>query len=76
MKSKNNIWSTILLGTGIVLLICYLVGLYYICNIQVYDPYASAGADLDTLIHSTLFLPPTAICFIVSLILHVKAKKQ
>ena len=29
--------------------------LYYIYNIQEYSPYASAGADLDALIHSVLF---------------------
>jgi hypothetical protein len=40
------------------------------------NPYASSGADLDALIHSVLFLTPTAICFIVSLIFHVKAKEQ
>ncbi len=76
MKMKKNLGSIILLGIGIVFLICYLGGLFYIYNIQEYNPYASAGADLDALIHSVLFLPPTAVCLILSLILHVKAKKS
>ncbi len=74
-KRKKNTGSIILLGIGSVLLICYLGGIFYIYNIQEYNPYASAGADLDALIHSVLFLPPTVICLIASLILHIKAKK-
>ena len=74
-KMKKNIGSRILLGIGIILLICYFVGIFYIYNIQEYNPYASAGADLDALIHSILFLPPTVICLILSLILHMKSKK-
>ena len=74
-KIKKNIKSRILFGIGIVLLICYFGGIFYIYNIQEYNPYASAGADLDALIHSVLFLPPTAICLILSLILHIKTKK-
>lgn len=74
-KMKKNTGSRILLGIGIVLLMFYLGGIFYIYNIQEYNPYASAGADLDALIHSLLFLPPTVICLISSLILHIKAKK-
>lgn len=73
MSSKTK--SRVLFGIGIVLLMCYLIGIFYFYNIQEYNPYASAGADLDALIHSVLFLPPTAICLILALILHVKAKK-
>ena len=76
MKMKKNIGSIILLGIGIVLLMCYFGGLFYIYNIQEYNPYASAGADLDALIHSVLFLPPTAICLILSLVLHLKQKNN
>jgi hypothetical protein len=72
MKMKKNIGSIILLGIGLVLLMCYFGGLFYIYNIQEYNPYASAGADLDALIHCVLFIPPTAICLILSLILHLK----
>lgn len=72
---KKNIGPKILLGIGIVLLICYAGGIFYFYNIQEYNPYASAGADLDALIHSALFLPPTVICLIASLILHIRAKK-
>ncbi len=74
-KIKKNIKPRILFGIGIALLICYLGGIFYIYNIQEYNTYASAGADLDALIHSVLFLPPTVICLISSLILHIKAKK-
>jgi biotin transporter BioY len=74
-KIKKGIKAKIFFGIGIVLLMCYLIGVFYIYNIQEYNPYASAGADLDALIHSVLFLPPTAICLILSLILHVKEKK-
>jgi predicted permease len=74
-KKNKNIKSRILFGIGIVLLMCYIGGLLYIYNIQEYNPYASAGADLDALIHSILFLPPTAICLILSFILHIKTKK-
>ncbi len=42
MKMKKNIGSIILLGIGIVLLMCYFGGLFYIYNIQEYNPYASA----------------------------------
>jgi hypothetical protein len=74
-KNKKNIKARILFGIGIVLLMGYLGGIFYIYNIQKYNPYASAGADVDALIHSVLFLPPTAICLILSLILHIKTKK-
>ena len=74
-KIKKTIKARILFGIGIVLLMCYIGGIFYIYNIQEYNPYASAGADLDALIHSVLFLPPTAICLILSLILHIKTKK-
>ena len=75
MRSKKNIKSGVLFGIGIVLSMCYFGGILYIYNIQKYNPYASAGADLDALIHSILFLPPTAICLILSFILHIKTKK-
>lgn len=74
-KIKIGIKAKILFGIGIVLLMCYLGGIFYIYNIQEYSPYASTGAELDALIHSVLFLPPTAICLILSLILHIKTKK-
>ncbi len=75
MKLKKNIVSKILLGLGLVLLTCYLVGLFYIYNIYEYDPYGSVGADIDAFIHSVFFLPPSAICLILSLIVYIKAKK-
>ena len=74
-KIKKNINPRILFRIGIVLLMGYFGGIFYFYNIQEYNLYASAGAALDALIHSVLFLPPTAICLILSLILHIKAKK-
>ena len=76
MKTKKNTGSIILLVIGIVLLMCYLGGLFYIYNIHEYNPYASAGADLDALIHSVLFLPPIAICLILSLILYISKSRH
>lgn len=73
---KNIIKSRILLGIGTALFVCYIGLLFYIYNIQVYNPYASAGADLDALICSVLFLPPTVICLIASLIIRIKAKAK
>ncbi len=74
-KIKKNVGSRILFGIGILLLMCYFGGIFYIYNIQEYSPYASTGAELDAIIHSILFLPPTAICLILSLILYIKSKK-
>jgi len=75
MKMKKNIASKILLGIGIGLLLFYFGGLFYIYNINQYPPYYSAGADTDALIQSVLVLPPTVICLLISLILHLKQKK-
>lgn len=75
-KSNKNIGYKILLGVGLILLLCYLGGLFYIYKIQEYNPYYSAGADLDALIHSVLFLPPSALCLIVSLVLYIKQKSK
>lgn len=76
IKTNKHIGSKLLLGIGILLLICYFGGLFYIYNIQMYDPYASAGADINAFIHSIVFLPPTIICLILSLILHIKTKSK
>lgn len=72
---KKLIWSRILFGISIVLLIGYIGGIIYLYNFCEYNPYASAGADGDALIHSVLFLPPTIICLIASLVLRILSKK-
>lgn len=72
---KKFVWSKILLGIGIALLFCYVAGLIYFYNYVEYSPYASAGAELDALIHSVLVLPPTIICLLSSLILYIQHKK-
>lgn len=70
------IWSRILLGIGIILLVCYVGGLIYFYNFHEYSPYASAGADVDALIQSVLFLPLTIICLLSSLVLRISHKKS
>lgn len=73
---KQLIWSRFLLAAGIVILGCYLAGLIYFYNFREYNPYASAGADVDALIHSALFLPPAIICLLLSLVLRISHKKS
>jgi len=73
---QKLIWSRILLGIGIALLVSYVGGLIYFYNFHEYNPYASAGADVDALIQSVLFLPPTIICLLSSLILRILHKKS
>jgi biotin transporter BioY len=70
------IWSRILLGIGVALLVCYVGGLIYFYNFVEYNPYASAGAETDAFIHSVLVLPPTIICFLSSFILWIQHKKS
>ena len=64
------IWSKILFGIGIALFVCYIGGLVYFYNFNEYNPYASAGAETDAFIHSVLFLPPTVMCFVSSILLY------
>ena len=73
---KKIIWSRILLGIGIALLVCYVGGLIYFYNFVEYNPYASAGAEVDVFIHSVLVLPPTIICLLSSLLLCILNKKS
>lgn len=73
---KKLIWSKFLFIGSIVLLICYVGGIIYFYNFCEYSPYASAGADLDALIHSILLLPPTIICLVSSLVLRILSKKS
>lgn len=73
---KKLVWSRILFSVGVVLLICYVGGIVYFYNFAEYNPYASAGAEVDALIHSVLFLPPTIICFLSSFVLHILHKKS
>lgn len=72
---KQLLWSRILLAVGSLLLVCYVGGLIYFYNFQEYNPYASAGADVDALIHSALLLPPAIICLLLSLVLRIISKK-
>ena len=73
---KKIIWSKILLGIGVALLVCYIGGLIYFYNFSEYSPYASARAETDAFIHSILFLPPTLMCFMSSTILCILYKKS
>lgn len=72
---KKISWSRILFGIGVALLLIYVGGLIYFYNFVDYSPYASAGAELDALIHSVLVLPPTIICFLSSFVLCILRKK-
>ena len=72
---KKLIWSRILLGIGIALLLCYVGFLIYFYNFHEYNPYASAGADVDALIHSVIWLPPMTMCLLLSLVLRIMNKK-
>ncbi len=71
---KKLVWPRILFSVGVVLLICYVGGIVYFYNFAEYNPYASAGAEADALIHSVLFLPTTIICFLSSFVLRKKSK--
>lgn len=73
---KKLLWGRILLAVGAILLVCYVGGLIYFYNFQEYNPYASAGADVDALILSVLLLPPVIICLLVSLVLRLLDKKS
>lgn len=71
---KKIIWSRILFGIGVALLVCYIGGLIYFYNFNEYSPYASAGAETDAFIHSVLFLPSTLMCFMSSILLYILHK--
>jgi biotin transporter BioY len=73
---KKIIWSRILFGIGVVLLVCYVGGLIYFYNFVEYSPYASAGAETDAFIHSVLVLPPAILCFLLSFILSIHQRKS
>lgn len=68
---KMVLWSRILFGVGVVLLVFYVGGLIYFYNFQEYSPYGSFGPDIDAFIHSVLLLPTTIICILSSLILRI-----
>lgn len=69
MKKLNG--SRILFGVGIAILICYVGLLVYFYNFYEYSPYASAGADVDALIHSVTWLPPMIVCLVLSFVLRM-----
>lgn|GEM_PF-833555 len=76
-KRIKSILVKILFSIGIVLLICFFVGLVYLrhdyyTNIS---PYASTPLYVYNIIHGVIFLVPSFICFIVALLLHSKSKK-
>jgi len=70
---KKNIMARVLFGIGIVLLISYVGGLVYFNYFAHYSPYASAGANVDSFIHTVLFLPASILCLLLSIILHMKS---
>lgn len=71
--------SKVLFGIGTLLLIIFLVGLVYIY----YDYYAktifsysSAGLSVYIIIHAVIFLVPSILCFIISLLLRSNSKNK
>ncbi|WP_249168579.1 hypothetical protein [Alkaliphilus sp. B6464] len=73
---KANL-SKILFGIGTVLLICFLGGLVYITydyNTNTAYTYGSTPLYVYYYIHGFIFLLPSILCFIVSLVLKLKSK--
>ncbi|AEY66093.1 hypothetical protein Clo1100_1889 [Clostridium sp. BNL1100] len=75
MKSIN---SKVLFCVGIILLICFFGGLAYLrydYYTNTLPSYASTPLSVYNIIHGVIFLPPSILCFIMSLILRTKPKK-
>ncbi|WP_406242170.1 hypothetical protein [Tissierella carlieri] len=69
----------ILFGIGIVLLICFFGGLAYIRDdyyTNTITSYASTPLSVYNIIHGIIFLVPSILCFIVSLVLRSKSKNK
>ena len=76
-KRMKAILIKILFSIGIVLLICFFVGLVYLrydyyTNVS---PYASTPLYVYNTIHGVIFLIPSIICFLIAMLLNSKAKK-
>ncbi|ROR27177.1 hypothetical protein EDD66_10791 [Mobilisporobacter senegalensis] len=69
----------VLFGLSIVLLICFLGGLVYI-HYDYYNKtlpsYGSTPIDVYYVIHGVIFLIPSILCFVISLILNFTVKKK
>lgn len=74
---KKLIWSKILFGIGIFLLVYAVVGVVYFNNFVEYSPYQSfGGAETDALIHCLLLLPPAIMSLVASWVLWRKCKNK
>ena len=76
-KRRESILIKILFSIGIILLICFLVGLVYI-RYDYYtnaSPYASTPLSVYNMIHGVIFLIPSIICLVIAMALRSKTKK-
>lgn len=76
-KRMEPILVKVLFSIGIILLICFFVGLVYLrydyyTNIS---PYASTPLYVYNIIHGVIFLIPSILCFIIAIFLRSKSKK-
>jgi hypothetical protein len=75
----KSILAKVLFGVGTVLLVCFLGGLVYIhydYYTNTLPSYASYPISVPILIHGVIFLVPSILCFIMSLILRSKVKNK
>lgn len=75
----KSILAKVLFGVGIILLICFFGGLVYLRHdyyTNTLPSYASTPLSVYNLIHGVIFLPPSILCFIMSLILRSKLKNK
>ena len=73
---KLKLWK-VLLFIGAILLVCFLGGLVYIrydYYTNTLPSYASYPISVPIAIHGVIFLLPSIVCFILSLILRSKSK--
>lgn len=72
----KSIVGKIVFGIGTVLMICFLGGLVYLySDYNKLSPYGSTPLYVYVVIHGLIFLVPSILCFITTLILHSKSKK-
>lgn len=74
----RSIIAKVLLVVGIVLLLCFFGGLVYLhydYYTNTLPSYASTPLYVYNIIHGVIFLVPSILCFIISLILRSRADK-
>ncbi len=74
----KSIISKIFFGLGIVLLLCFFIGLVLITydyNKNAMHSYGSTPVSVYYIIHAILFLPISIVCFTIGTLLHLKTKQ-